>query len=116
VPPHAKIPYEIKPLESVTTKAGVSELCESLGNGQLNQRAAQAAAWHLNNNMSWEQLAAKRLRFADGTSRPYFTQAEIQAAMQIANQAVQVAAEKTKTTPSSSSSSSSSNRSSSSGS
>ena len=57
---------------------------QMLGNGQINQRAAQAAAWHLNNGMSWQELAAKRLRFANGTSQPYFSPAEIQAGMQIA--------------------------------
>ena len=41
--PNEKIPYEIKPLESFTAKAGVRELCDSLGRNQLSQRAAQAA-------------------------------------------------------------------------
>lgn len=89
--PRAAIPYEIKPLESVTTKAGVRELCQSLGNGQLDQRAAQAAAWHLNNDMSWQELAAKQLHFANGASRPYFSPAEIQAGMKIAATATTIA-------------------------
>ena len=89
--PRAAIPYEIRPLESVTTKSGVHELCQSLGNAQLNQRAAQAAVWHLNNDMSWQELAAKRLRSANGTSRPYFTPAEIQNGMRIAVTARDVA-------------------------
>jgi hypothetical protein len=89
--PREAIPYEIRPIESVTTKAGVRELCESLGTGQINQRAAQAAAWHLNNDMSWEKLAAKQLRFANGTRKPYFTQDEIRGAMQIATVAVAAA-------------------------
>ena len=71
--PRAAIPYEIKPLDSVTTKPGVRELCAMLGSGQINQRAAQAAAWHLNNGMSWQELAAKRHRFANGT-RPALLQ------------------------------------------
>ena len=36
--PREAIPYEIKPLETVTTNPGVRELCQMLGNGQLNQR------------------------------------------------------------------------------
>ncbi len=92
--PRAAVPYEIKPLESFTTKVGVRELCQMLGSGQVNQRAAQAAAWHLNNDMSWEQLASKRLTYANGMSRPYFTREEIQAGMQLAGSAVRMAKER----------------------
>ena len=89
--PRAAIPYEIKPLESFTSKGGVRELCEMLGQGQLDQRAAQVAAWHLNSDMSWQELAAKRLQYANGISRPYFTALEIQAGMKISATAVEIA-------------------------
>ncbi len=92
--PRAAIPYEIKPLDGVTAKPGVRELCEMLGSGRINQRAAQAAAWHLNNGMSWQELAAKRLRFANGTSQPYFSPQEIQSGMSIAAAATRLAAER----------------------
>jgi hypothetical protein len=92
--PRAAIPYEIKPLESVTTKAGVRELCQSLGKTEMSQRAAQAAAWHLNNDMTWEELAAKRIKHANGTSEPYFTQQDLQAGMKIAAVAVKIAEER----------------------
>ena len=94
------IPYQIKPIDTFTSKPGVRELCQALAAGQIGQRAAQAAAWHLNNDMSWEQLAAKRLRFANGTSRPYFTQEELQGGMQVAAVAVKVAEERQKQPPS----------------
>ena len=92
--PHEQIPYEIKPLESVTARPGVRELCTMLSNGQINQRAAQAAAWHLNNGMSWQELAAKRLRFANGTSQPYFRPQEIQSGMNVASAATRLAKER----------------------
>ncbi|MCE5269207.1 MAG: hypothetical protein LLG00_15125 [Planctomycetaceae bacterium] len=95
--PRPSIPYEIKTIESVTTKAGVRELCEMVGTGNVDQHAAQAAAWHLNNNMTWQELAAKRIRHANGRTEPYFTQAEIQAAMQIAATASRTAGERKKT-------------------
>jgi hypothetical protein len=82
--PSPRIPYEIRPLESATSNPEVVEVCRMLGTGQLNQRAAQAATWHLNNGMSWEQLAAKQYHYADGRTSPYFSAAEIQAGMQIA--------------------------------
>ena len=103
--PRAAIPYEIKPLDSFTTKPGVRELCQLLGNGQINQRAAQAAAWHLNNGMSWQELAAKRLRYANGTSKPYFRPQEIRGAMQASAFALKAAEDnkqEPQTTPSAS--------------
>ncbi len=81
--PQPSMKYEIKPIEQFTDKKEVHELCRMLGSGLINQRAAQVAAWHLNNNMSWQQLAAKRLRFANGTSRPYFAPQELRAGMQL---------------------------------
>jgi hypothetical protein len=105
--PRAAIPYEIKPIESYSVKPGVRDLCQMIGSGQMNQRAAQAAAWHLNNDMSWQQLANKRLRRANGTSQPYFSQAEIQAGTQIAATAIRAAKEQEKLAPSTTTTSSS---------
>jgi hypothetical protein len=101
--PRPNVPYEIKPIESFTNNAAVAELCRLLGHGQINQRAAQAAAWNLNNNMSWEQLAAKRLKFANGTSQPYFSPQEIRAGMQAATVAGQMAEQRQKQSASSTS-------------
>jgi hypothetical protein len=97
--PRASIPYAIKPIESFTDKTGVRELCELLGQGQIDQRVAQAAAWHLSSGMSWEQLASKRLRFANGVSQPYFAPQEIQAAMQVTTTAVQRAEQRKQQQP-----------------
>jgi hypothetical protein len=92
--PRAAIAYEIKPLESVANKPAVAELCRILGSGKIDQRAAQAAAWNLNNDMTWEQLAAKRIEHANGTTEPYFSQLEIQTGMQLAKTALKIAEEK----------------------
>ncbi len=89
--PRPAIPYEIKPIESFTTKPGVRELCEMLGSGRIDQHSAQAAAWHLNNDMSWRELAAKRIRHANGMTEPYFSPLQIRAGMQIASAAVRTA-------------------------
>ncbi|MDB4331849.1 hypothetical protein OAA27_02140, partial [bacterium] len=34
-------------------------LCQALGNGLVTQNTAQAAAWHLMDKMSWQELAVK---------------------------------------------------------
>lgn len=101
--PTPKMKYEIRPIEQATDKPVVHELCASLGRGEVNQRAAQVAAWHLNNNMSWDELAKKQYKFATGMTRPYFSREEIQAAMR-AVAAATLAAEKTKPVASSTSS------------
>lgn len=76
--PKPQIAYELRPLESVTGKPAVYELCVMLARGEIRQRVAQAAAWHLNNDMSWKTLKAERLRFAfGGLSEPYFSKREL---------------------------------------
>ncbi|MBN2291259.1 MAG: hypothetical protein JXM70_02475, partial [Pirellulales bacterium] len=94
--PRPKIPYKIKPIEALTDRADVKELCTMLGYGKLDQRAAQVAAWHLNNDMSWQELAAKQLHYANGTRSPYFSPQQIQAGMQIVAMAKKMAEEKSK--------------------
>lgn len=89
--PRPQMSYSMKPIESFTTKPGVAELLTELGDGRVSQRAVQAAAWHLNNGMSWEQLAAERIERANGSSYPYFSPAEVQAGIALANRAVAAA-------------------------
>jgi hypothetical protein len=98
--PRPRVPYELKPLGEFTSSPQINELCRLLGSGQVDQRVAQAAAWHYSDNMSWEELSAKRIRHANGLTEPYFSPREIQAAMQLAALAEKAAAmrEKPKTT------------------
>jgi hypothetical protein len=91
--PNARVPYEIRPLESFTAKPGVRELCELLGNNKINQRAAQAAAWHLCCDMSWDALAKESIRHINAPSEPYFSRDEILAGMKIVATAVRLAEE-----------------------
>ena len=64
-----------------TSIPAVVELLKAFGRGELQHGAVQAAAWHLNNGLSWDELAAK----LQGTRRsgpnrpPYFTAADIRA-------------------------------------
>ncbi len=97
--PRPGIKYEIKPIEAYTSKPAVHELVRMLGRGEVPQRVAQVAAWHLNNEMTWEQLAAKELRFATGLRRPYFTPQEIQAAMQVVAKANNLAEQRKRSEP-----------------
>ena len=68
--PRAAIPYRIMPIEEFTTNAAVCEVCTLLGYGKVNQRVAQASAWNLNNSMSWDTLAAKRIEHLGARASP----------------------------------------------
>ena len=90
--PRAAIPYEIKPLADCTTKPGIAELCTMLGRSELDQRVVQLAAWHINNGVSWKDLAAKR-RNSTLLTRPIYSRKEIDAAKKAVAQARKAAKE-----------------------
>jgi hypothetical protein len=86
--PSSSKPYKLVAAESHLDNPAVIELLKAFGRGELRHDAAQAAAWHLSSNMSWNQLAAKlsgtRRSFA---RRPYFSAAAIRAGIAYANEA-----------------------------
>jgi hypothetical protein len=90
--PSSSNPYKIVPAEDHLERPAVIELLKAFGRGELQHGATQAAAWHLNNDLSWNELAAK----LQGTRRslrrpPYFSREEIQAAMAYATEATRLA-------------------------
>ena len=89
--PNARVPYEVRPIEAFTGDANVQELCKMVGAGNIDQRAAQAAAWHLANQMTWEQLVDKKVHHLLGGDEIYFTASEIRAAMQLTDRAMKAA-------------------------
>jgi len=97
--PHAKIPYDMVPIEQFSDDVAVKHVVTLLGNGEIDQRGAQAAAWHLANDMSWQELASKRIEHLNGSAEMYFHPREIQRGMQIASVAVARAREEEKDAP-----------------
>jgi hypothetical protein len=95
--PTARMAYTIKPIEEVTKKADVIEVCKMLVRGEIDQASAQAAAWHLQDGLTWEQLAAKeKVHLSNGYIEMYFNRANLAVAMK----AVGVAGERAKAHPS----------------
>jgi hypothetical protein len=89
--PRPRMDYEIKPIESVSEKPEVRELCRMLGHGLVSQRGAQAAAWHLANDMSWEKLAKLRRKLAMGRiTQPFFTSRQLAEGKKAAEAAVEL--------------------------
>lgn len=90
--PSSSNPYKMVPASEHLDRPAVIELLQAFGRGELNHSAAQAAAWHLNNDLSWQFLATK----LQGTRRtprrpPYFTRQQIQAGIAYANEAARLA-------------------------
>lgn len=76
--------YRLVPVDDYTEDPALRELIRIVGTGKVNKQAAQAAAWHLADKMSWQELAAKSVRrLGGGGTYPYFSRAELFAAQQM---------------------------------
>jgi hypothetical protein len=62
----------------------------------MPQGVAQAAAWNLSNDMSWQELATKQVKHANGMRTPYFSPMQIRAAMNAAYAAIKTVKEQEK--------------------
>ena len=89
--PTPRMKYRIVPLDTFTGgDTRLSQLCMQLADNRISQNVAQAVAWHFANGLSWNQLAAKdRVRGGTAGSEKYFSNAELQTAMRLA-QAIEV--------------------------
>lgn len=90
--PSSSKPYRIIPIDQYVKEPAVIELMKAFGRGELQHDAAQAATWHLNNKVSWEELASKK----QGSERsfvrpPYFAPQSLQIAVNYANEAQRLA-------------------------
>jgi hypothetical protein len=90
--PRAAVPYKIVPLKEVNADPKLAALLKSFAEGECPQHTAQAAAWHLTDNMSWDELAAKEIKRLGGASYAYFSSQEIRDAMAMVSAAT-IAAE-----------------------
>ncbi|KAA5545584.1 hypothetical protein FYK55_06325 [Roseiconus nitratireducens] len=94
--PNPKMAYTIVPLEVVTKDERVHVLCEALGYGQVAQNTAQAAAWNLMDDLSWQTLAAKNRVESKYTGNVrWFSPIEIKAAMAVVREATRIAESRT---------------------
>lgn len=85
--PNPRVAYEVKPLAAVCDKPALYEICRLLSDPSVSQKALQAAAWHYADGLSWDDLAAKRMKNPWGPSPLYFTKAELQQAKKLAEAA-----------------------------
>lgn len=81
--PNPRVPYVIQPIEKLTNNPKVADVVLLLAAGKVDQVSAQAAAWHLTDNLSWEQLATKvKIQHLNGSRTMFFQPRQINSAMQ----------------------------------
>jgi hypothetical protein len=86
--PNPHVAYELKPTDSYTENANTIETVKMLARGEIDQKIAQAVAWHFENGMSWDQLAKKvAARHLNGRSDPFFSRDQIARGKKIAAEA-----------------------------
>jgi hypothetical protein len=79
--PNPRVEYKLVPIEEYAKGPAVIEVIKLMLAGKLDQHAAQAAAWHLQNGLSWEELAKKiGVKHLNGSMEPYFTAIQLQRA------------------------------------
>ncbi|HEY5315517.1 MAG TPA: hypothetical protein VIK18_23505 [Pirellulales bacterium] len=76
--PRPLVNYQLVPADKVANPETVAMLTEFGRDKKYSQRAAQAAAWHLANAMSWEKLADIRGELISiGVRERYFTREQL---------------------------------------
>ena len=89
--PHPRVNYKLVPVTEVSDDPTLHELLKLVGTGKLDQQSAQAAAWHLANEMSWDELAAKKFERVRAPDTPYFSRAQLFTAQNIVSTSKQLA-------------------------
>ena len=98
--PNPKMAYKIVPLQQFTKDPSVHVLCEALGKKMVTQNTAQAAAWHMLDNVSWNELAQKNRVESKYTGNVrWFNAFELKTAMAVVNEAKRIAEENAKDQP-----------------
>lgn len=79
--PNPRIKYRMIPIAEYTDDQRVAVVCQRLGKGDIQQNTAQAAAWHLANDLSWTELSKlNRVESKYLGHIRFFTQRELKAA------------------------------------
>jgi hypothetical protein len=96
--PNPRIEYKLVPIEEYAKDQAVTEVIKLMLQRKIDQHSAQAAAWHLQNGLSWQELATKiGAKHLNGTVDPYFSPLHLQRALAATKEA-QRRAEATPTT------------------
>jgi hypothetical protein len=82
--PHPRSQYRLVKVEDFSDDPALGQLLRRLGDPRVDHQALQAAAWHLTDKMSWEELAAKGYRRVGGLGwQSYFHPVQLRQAQQL---------------------------------
>jgi len=80
--PRPRVAYKPIPIESYVKDPAVTHIIKLMLSRRIDQHSAQAAAWHLQNGLSFEELANKiGYEHRNGLKEPYFTAAQLERAI-----------------------------------
>ncbi|MFN8740933.1 MAG: hypothetical protein ACK5YR_13480, partial [Pirellula sp.] len=86
--PTPKMKYKIVRLNEVNPSPVVQQICLALANRQVDQKVAQAAAWHIANELSWPELLNKPRYITQFNGvELFFNPIEIQSAVRLVSYA-----------------------------
>jgi len=92
--PTPRVAYRMVPLASRSSDPRLTMVLQWLATGEVSQKVAQAATWHIASGLTWEQLAAEMIKHSGGDPDvPFFTSEELEAAQGIVAIATQRHAE-----------------------
>ena len=82
--PRPQIDYRVAPLEEVTSDPQIGEMCRMLANDEIAQPVAQAAAWHVTDGLSWQEMLVKnRVEKMGGYFERFFSPNDLLFAQQV---------------------------------
>ena len=100
--PSPRMTYIPIRLENAVQDKVLREMLRLYGMGRIDFTIAQAAAWHITDKLSWDQLAAKKEFTLPGvysSQVPTFTVAQLQAAHELLTVSAKMAEERAKSEP-----------------
>ena len=93
--PRSSMTYKLVPVEEYSSDPVLGSMLEQFVAGNLDQKGAQAAVWHIANHLSWQDLAAKKVKHLGGSpATPYFLPSQLMAAQEMVSNAERKARDK----------------------
>ena len=90
--PNPRMKYKVVRLAEVNDSPVIEEFCKALAARKVTQNTAQAAAWHVANGLTWEELIRKPRVISEYTGvEMFFSKFEIQAAIRFTSLATEEA-------------------------
>lgn len=81
--PQSKMTYELRRVEERVESPALRQLLAGYNPKRIDRKIMQAAAWHLANDISWQELARKQVTSIGLRPRPFIALPQLQVAMKL---------------------------------